>query len=175
MERSYLTTTCTGSYTTSFTPTPSCLEESQSGSFGRLCVHPPTHAPTPLPTAAPTVVPTVAPTVQGLGNVGFVVGRSYPTSTDCSGDYFAADVLGTGVCFSNGDGSRAVVLVSTDGGKVDANLNSYTDTACTVLESTEAISARSTCTGNGAGGSLVYEFSTSPPNPSSFGNGVFGG
>jgi hypothetical protein len=113
--------------------------------------------------------------VQGLGNVGFIVGRSYPTSTDCSGDYFAADVFGTGVCFSNGDGSRAVVLVSTDGGKVDANLNSYTDTACTVLESTEAISARSTCTGNGAGGSLVYQFSTSPPNPSSFGNGVFGG
>ena len=114
-------------------------------------------------------------TTAALGTVGFGVLKSFQSSSTCSGTVSAGFVIGTGVCFSSGTGSAANIVGDTTGTTITLTMNTYSDTACTTLSSTDVQSGSTTCVGGG-GVSQIGFFSTSFPSLSStFGVGTFSG
>ena len=170
IQRKFSTADCSGAFNTTVAPTPTCDEQSSTGSVGQFCVT----APTAAPSAIPSAVPTVAPTTQGLGNVGFVTYKYVPSNAHCFGRVSQASIVGTGVCFFTGDVSEAFVLAYNADGELGGYKNIYSDDACTVLESSEEYFTSSKCVTEGSG-SVIYSVSTSAPDLSTFGNGIFTG
>ena len=169
-QRKFSTADCSGAFNSTVTPTPTCDEQSSTGSFGRFCVS----APTAAPSAIPSAVPTVAPTTQGLGNIGFVTFKYFPSNAHCFGTVSEASIVGTGVCFYTGDVSEAFVLAYNANGELAGYKYVYSDNACTVLESTEEYFTSSKCVTEGSS-SYIYSVSTAAPDLSTFGNGIFTG
>ena len=115
-------------------------------------------------------------TTASLGTVGFGVLKTFLASSTCSGTVSAGIVIGTGVCFSqDGVTSVANIVGATTGTVISVTMNTYSDAACTTLETSIVQSGSTTCVSGGAVSQIGF-FSTSLPSLSStFGVGTFSG
>ena len=115
-------------------------------------------------------------TTASLGTVGFGVLQQYIASSTCSGTISSGLVIGTGTCYSeDGVTSAANIVGDTSGNAISITKNTYSDAACTTLDTTTVDSGSTTCVGGG-GASEIGFFSTSLPSLSStFGAGTFDG